>query len=73
MYDKHSIQHRQEKPRNKKNIKNKNKTKKILTPRNPIFVTFMSLLEFSPPFPFPFAADWHRPTDMQQRNNCFSR
>jgi hypothetical protein len=21
------------------------------------------------PFPFPFAADWHRPTDMQQINN----
>ena len=27
---------------------------------------------FFSPFPFPFAADWHRPTDMQQTNNCFS-
>ena len=36
-----------------------------------VFFLFLCF-DFSP-FPFPFAADWQKPTDMQQINNCFSK
>ena len=57
----------------KQETKKLKKNTKFLTPRNPIFVTFMSRF-FFPLFLFALQQiGIDRPTDMQQINNCFSK
>jgi hypothetical protein len=53
----------------KKTNKKKRKKNTIPNPNEHNLCYFHEF--FFPPFPFPLAADWHRPTDMQQINKWF--